>query len=184
MNEVPPEVGAEAKQRPIQEMNVVSHVEGAPMLQTFKKSKKLVCGPSTQQSVREKSRCHDCETRKMTRTRRPATTPRSNTSNTVVGVDTEKMPSLSHQERHCWLSMICWCVKPAVAVRTSTNMNPAAGTALETCFEQKVESLDIFHQVPQLRSPLETGKTTSPSRSITSWHEKASSRKRRLRTMS
>ena len=65
-------------------------------------------------------RCHDCETRKRTGTRRPATMPRTYLLNMVVGNDTKKMPSFSRQEWDCWLSLVLCGVKLSVIVKTST----------------------------------------------------------------
>ena len=82
--------------------------------------------PSIQRRVGEEFRCLDCETRKRTGTRRPATMLRASSFNMVAGSDAKKMPSLSSQQRHCWESMVCWGVKLAVIVKTTTNVNPDA----------------------------------------------------------
>ena len=95
-------------------------------LRTFKDA---VVRPSIPSCLREDFRCHDCETHKRTGTRRPATLPRANWFNVVVGIDTKKMPSLSRQDKHHLLSMVCWGVKLAIIeVGTQGRVRAKGGT--------------------------------------------------------
>ena len=108
--------------------------------------------------------------------------------------------------------MIRWGVKLAVIVKTSTNVHPDAestwkgfngawlrpyspmevvvtdeGSEFQGVFEQKVEGMSVFQQVEHGSTLGITDQPCGampPSRSTSSWPEKASNYRQRLRRMS
>ena len=86
-----------------------------------------------------------------------------------MGIGAKQVPGLSRQDRQCWLSMVCWGVKLAAIVKTSTNVAPDAertskgfneawlrayspmevvvtdqGSEFKVVFEQKVEGMSVL----------------------------------------
>ena len=167
------------------------------MLRTFKGAG---VRPSIRRLVREKFRCQDCETRKKQAREGQRRCQGRIPFNMFVGIGAKQVPGLSRQERQCRLSMVCWGVRLAAIVKTSTNVDPDAErtwkgfnevwlraysptevvvtdqrSEFKGVFEQKVYGMSVFQQAANTEAAWENGPTERCHATIQEQYELARS---------